>query len=146
MSWDIHILGKWGIKEDHFNWGHLGKHCIWTTLHYADPQGITDHSGILMKYQPFWCNIDQKFKNINHLSEMVDYWPLVDIIDPVASLTDINVFIYDGFNDSCNKGGNACIYTGLNDFVYTGLNAFMYTAFNNYAYSGRNAVRYTGVH
>ena len=30
-----------GIKEDHFNWGHLGKHCIWTTLHYADPKGIT---------------------------------------------------------------------------------------------------------
>ena len=25
----------WGINEDHFNWGHLGKHCIWTTLHYA---------------------------------------------------------------------------------------------------------------
>ena len=27
----------WGINEDHFNWGNLGKHCIWTTLHYADP-------------------------------------------------------------------------------------------------------------
>ena len=52
-SWDIHILGKWGIKEDHFNWGHLGKHCIWTTLHYADPKGIT--AVIILG---FWWNID----------------------------------------------------------------------------------------
>ena len=39
-----------------------------------------------MKYRPFWCNIDRKFKNIDHLSKMVDYRPLVDIIDPVAGL------------------------------------------------------------
>ena len=28
-----------------------------------------------MKYWPFWCNIDHKFKNIDHLSKMVTYWP-----------------------------------------------------------------------
>ena len=27
----------WGINEDHFNWVHLRKHCIWTTLLYAHP-------------------------------------------------------------------------------------------------------------
>ena len=63
----------WGISEDCFNWGHLGKHCIWTTW-------------ILMEYRPFWCNIDHKFKNIDHLSKMVDYRPMVDNIDPVAAL------------------------------------------------------------
>ena len=63
----------WGISEDCFNWGHLGKHCIWTTW-------------ILMEYRPFWCNIDHKFKNIDHLSKMVDYRPMVDNIDPVAGL------------------------------------------------------------
>jgi len=63
----------WGISEDCFNWGHLGKHCIWTTW-------------ILMEYRPFWCNIDHKFKNIDHLSKMVDYRPMVDNIDPLASL------------------------------------------------------------
>ena len=31
----------WGISENFFNWGHLGKHCIWTTW-------------ILMEYRPFW--------------------------------------------------------------------------------------------
>ena len=44
------------------------------------------HSGILMKYWPFWCNIDHKFKNIDHLSKMVTYWPMVNNIDPVAAL------------------------------------------------------------
>ena len=44
------------------------------------------HSGILMKYRPFWCNIDHKFKNIDHLSKMVDYRPMVDNIDPLAAL------------------------------------------------------------
>ena len=63
----------WGISEDCFNWGHLGKHCIWTTW-------------ILMEYRPFWCNIDHKFKNIDHLSKMVDYRPMVYNIDPVAGL------------------------------------------------------------
>ena len=41
---------------------------------------------ILMKYRPFWCNIDHKFKNIDDLSKMVDYRPMVDNIDPVAAL------------------------------------------------------------
>ena len=39
-----------------------------------------------MEYRPFWCNIDHKFKNIDHLSKMVDYRPMVDNIDPVAGL------------------------------------------------------------
>ena len=52
-------------------------------------------SGILMKYRPFWCNIDHKFKNIDHLSKIVDYRPMVDNIDPVAALqkTSLNVII-----------------------------------------------------
>ena len=39
-----------------------------------------------MEYQPFWCNIDHKLKNIDHLSKMVDYRQMVDNIDPVAGL------------------------------------------------------------
>ena len=39
-----------------------------------------------MKYRPFWCNIDHKFKNIDQLSKMVDYRPMVDNIDPLAAL------------------------------------------------------------
>ena len=41
---------------------------------------------ILMKYRPFNCNIDHKFKNIDRLSKMVDYRPMVVNIDPVAAL------------------------------------------------------------
>ena len=47
-------------------------------------------SGILMKYRPFWCNIDHKFKNIDHLSKMVNYRPMVDNIDPLASLAMVS--------------------------------------------------------
>ena len=32
------------------------------------------------------CTIDHKIKNIDHLSKMVDYQPMVDNIDPVAAL------------------------------------------------------------
>ena len=42
-----------------------------------------------MKYQPFWCNIDHKIKDIDHLSKMVDYRPMVDNIDPLAALHKI---------------------------------------------------------
>ena len=65
-SWDKHILRKWGLL-----WNMRDFDEIW---------------GILMKYRPFWCNIDHKFKNIDHLSKMVDYRPMVDNIDPVAAL------------------------------------------------------------
>ena len=30
---------------------------------------------ILMKYWPFWCNIDHKIKNIDHLSKIDNYLP-----------------------------------------------------------------------
>ena len=39
-----------------------------------------------MKYRPFWCNINHKFKNIDHLSKMVDYRPMVNNIDSLAAL------------------------------------------------------------
>ena len=55
------------------------------------------HSGILMKYRPFWCNIDHKFKNIDHLSKMVDYRPMVDNIDPVAALQKTSLNVIENF-------------------------------------------------
>ena len=54
-------------------------------------------SGILMKYRPFWCNIDHKFKNIDHLSKMVDYRPMVDNIDPVAALQKTSLNVIENF-------------------------------------------------
>ena len=39
----------------------------------------------LMKYRPFKCNTNHKFKNIDHLSKMVDN------IDPLAALTIIKI-------------------------------------------------------
>ena len=75
-SWDIHILGKWGLS-----WNMRDKWGLFQLRHNS-----CQHSGILMEYRPFWCNIDHKFKNIDHLSKMVDYRPMVANIDPVASL------------------------------------------------------------
>ena len=34
----------------------------------------------------FYCNIDHNFKNFVFLSKLVNYWLMVDIIDPVAAL------------------------------------------------------------
>ena len=39
-----------------------------------------------MKYRPFWCNIDHKIKNIDHIDQNGEYRPMVNYIDPVAAL------------------------------------------------------------
>ena len=61
------------------------------TLSISEIYHITILRDFLIKYRPFKCNIDHKFKNINHLSKMVDYRPMVDNIDPLAALTIIKI-------------------------------------------------------
>ena len=61
----------------------------WKTISVRDgPETyhITILRDFLMKYRPFKCNTNHKFKNINHLSKMVNYRPMVDNIDPLAAL------------------------------------------------------------
>ena len=70
---------------------------ITTIQLFLSPPGSCHHSGILMKYRPFWCNIDHKFKNIDHLSKMVDYRPMVDNIDPVAALQKTSLNVIENF-------------------------------------------------
>ena len=56
------------------------------TLSSSEIYHITILRDVLIKYRPFKSNIDHKFKNIDHLRQVVDYRPMVDNIDPLASL------------------------------------------------------------
>ena len=56
------------------------------TLSSSEIYHITILKDLLIKYRPFKCNIDHKFKNIDQLSQMVDYRPMVGNMDPLAAL------------------------------------------------------------
>ena len=62
------------------------------TLSSSEIYHITILKDLLIKYRPFKCNIDHKFKNIDQLSQKVDYRPMVDNIDPLAALATFFTF------------------------------------------------------
>ena len=83
-----HSQSNWG--ENHHSIDHIGENIspfcqIWEFVIFYFEKAPINYQ-ILKKYQPFYCKINHKFKNINHLSKMVDYRPMVDNVDPVAAM------------------------------------------------------------
>ena len=62
---------------------------IFLNLIHLSPEiyHITTLEICLTKYRPIERNIDHKFKDMDHLSKMVDYRPMVDNVDPVAAVS-----------------------------------------------------------
>ena len=84
------ISTKISTTKVHAHFGRTVKYPISKSVKYPISKSwdISYHHSdrFLIKYRPFQCNIDYKFKNIDHLSKMVDYRPMVDNIDLLAAL------------------------------------------------------------